>query len=255
MSIDRINSIFNRIEQIEQKISQNPDAPVQSQSFQQTFSQVQGQMNPGRIDNLQAMQPGMMQPGMPVVPGMPMAPGMPVNPMMNYQNMPYPGGAGAGASVKPLAQNNSVSCGQTSVAMCVNNITGQNLTDADINAKYGFNLLQGLNAECSKSGVQWKDGGNISPYSWNLIDQKVNAEKTPVIVALNGPEFSPSGRGHIVTIVKTEGNTVYFADPANGQIRTTTKEAMENAPKHPDGNFIFFAERANPMMNQFAFNS
>ncbi len=62
-------------------------------------------------------------------------------------------------------------------------------------------------------------------------------------MALKGPEFSPSGRGHIVTIVKVQGDNVSYADPATGTIKTTTKQAMETAPKHPDGNFIFFAEK------------
>ncbi len=147
------------------------------------------------------------------------------------------------AHVTPLAQNNSVSCGQTSVAMCVNSITGKSITDADVDAKYGFGLLNALNAETSDSGVAWKDGGNICHDSWGLIEQKVNQEGTPVIVALNGPEFSASGRGHIVTIIKTEGDTVHFADPATGQMRTTTKQAIESAPSHPDGNFIFYATK------------
>ncbi|GEM_PF-1952227 len=145
------------------------------------------------------------------------------------------------ARVAPLAQNNSLSCGQTSVAMCINSLTGKNLTDADIDARYGFGLLDALNAETRDVGVTWKDGGNICHDRWSLIDQKVNHEGTPVIVGLNGPEFSPSGKGHIVTIYRTEGDNVFFADPATGQMRTTTKQVMENAPSHPDGNFVFYA--------------
>ena len=133
--------------------------------------------------------------------------------------------------------------------MAVNTLTGKHLTDNDINAKYGFELLNGLNAESAEAGYEWKDGGNLNASSWELIDHKVNNEKTPVIVALNGPEFSPSGRGHIVTIVKTEGNQVTFADPATGTLRTTTKEAMNTAPSHPDGNFVFYAVNNNDIPN------
>lgn len=153
--------------------------------------------------------------------------------------------AGGGADVKPLAQQNSVSCGQTSVAMCLNSLSGGNLTDLDIDQHYGFQLLEALKNE-SPDGTDWRDAGNVSADKWSLIDQKVNQEGLPVIVALNGPEFSPSGRGHIVTITKTEGNIVHFADPANGKMRTTTKQNMNNASSHPDGNFIFVADRVAP---------
>lgn len=148
-------------------------------------------------------------------------------------------------NVTNLAQNNSVSCGQTSVAMCINSLTGQNLKDYDIDAKYGFELLNALNSECKPYGVNWTDAGNIGPDKWSMIEQKVNQEGTPVIVALNGPEFSVSGAGHIVTITKVEGDKVFFADPATGTTRTTTKQAMNNAPSHPDGNFVFYGTRDN----------
>ena len=79
-----------------------------------------------------------------------------------------------------------------------------------------------------------------------MIDKKVNQEGLPVMIALNGPEFSASGRGHIVTITKTEGDKVTYADPADGTMKTTTKYAMETAPSHPDGNFVFVADRMAP---------
>ncbi|MEW6282395.1 MAG: C39 family peptidase [Candidatus Eremiobacterota bacterium] len=154
-------------------------------------------------------------------------------------------------NLSPLAQNNSISCGQTSVAMAINSLTGQNLRDYDIDAKYGFQLMTALNSECNAYGVRWNDAGNLNASSWDLIDQKVNVEKTPVIVALNGPEFSPSGRGHIVTIIKTEGDTVTYADPADGTVKTTSKSAMNNAPSHPDGNFVFYATRETPPPSVF----
>lgn len=182
-----------------------------------------------------------------------------------------PAGALAGmatggvSNLRPQAQSNSISCGQSSVAMAINSITGQNLTDMDIDKKYGFELLKALNGESQNAGVTWRDGGTITPGSWGLIEQKVNQEQMPVIVALNGPEFSPSGRGHIVTITKIEGDTVYFADPAQGVIRTTTKDKMNTAPSHPDGNFIFYGTKDGqaftpqsamnmiPMLNQFRY--
>lgn len=146
-------------------------------------------------------------------------------------------------NVTPLAQNTSDSCGQTSVAMSINALTGKNLNDNDINAKYGYELLRALKDETAEAGYTWKDGGEIRPDCWELLEHKVNNEKTPVVVALNGPEFSASGRGHIVTITKIEGDKVTFADPATGTTRTTTKQNMNNAPSHPQGNFIFYADR------------
>lgn len=153
-------------------------------------------------------------------------------------------GASAAAGIRdvlPLAQNNNISCGQTSVAMCINALTGKNLQDYDINQSYGFELLNALNGETREAGFSWRDGGEVCSSSWDLIDHKVNVEKLPVIVGLNGPEFSPSGKGHIVTIVKTEGDVVHYADPATGTVKTTTKQAMNQAPQHPDGNFIFYS--------------
>jgi hypothetical protein len=153
---------------------------------------------------------------------------------------------GAGASVTPLAQSNGVSCGQTSVAMCLNSLTGANLNDMNIDQHYGFQLLKALKNESREAGFDWRDAGNITNDSWSFIDKKVNQEGLPVIVALNGPEFSPSGRGHIVTITKTTADTVTYADPADGKMKTTKKSNMVNAPSHPDGNFLFVADRVAP---------
>lgn len=235
--LNNIQQAMNRIEQIEKRLNKEPE--VNSLAFSQMFEQV----------NKAPVPQALAQPQAPInlndIQG--------VNPqlwsLMNSQNTGVIDPSNFGSArvgemgVKPLAQNTSVSCGQTSVAMAVNALTGQNLTDYDINNKYGFELLNALNSECGKAGYNWKDGGDLNAGSWELIDHKVNQEKTPVIVALNGPEFSPSGRGHIVTIVKTEGDTVTIADPATGELRTTTKQAMNTAPQHPDGNFVFYANR------------
>jgi len=153
-------------------------------------------------------------------------------------------------NVQPQAQSNSVSCGQTSVAMSINALTGKNLRDVDVDSKYGFELLRALKEETSEAGYTWKDAGEINANCWEAIDHKVNNEKTPVIVALNGPEFSPSGAGHIVTIIKTDGDKVTFADPATGTVRTTTKHNMNTAPSHPQGNFIFYASRQEALPDQ-----
>lgn len=241
---------MNRIEQIEKRLNQGPE--VNSVAFNQMFEKATQAPVPAALAEPKASNISMND-----IQG--------VNPqmwsLMNSQNTGVvdPSNFGAARSgevgVKPFAQHTPVSCGQTSVAMSINALTGQNLTDYDINNKYGFELLNALNSECKSAGYSWKDGGDLNAGSWELIDHKVNQEKTPVIVALNGPEFSPSGRGHIVTIVKTEGDTVTIADPATGALRTTTKQAMNTAPQHPDGNFVFYANRESQAPETYVANN
>lgn len=227
--MSNIENIENRIRQIEQRIDRGP----------QINSAVFNQMMAAEMKTTEA----------PSAPQFGAQPGGAMN-RLNYMTMNglhfnpniRPSNA---RDVQPLAQSNGVSCGQTSVAMCINSLTGQNLTDTDIDARYGFGLLNALKSESVSSGYDWRDNGNLNADSWALIDQKVNQEKLPVIVALNGPEFSPSGRGHIVTIIKTEGDNVTYADPADGTVKTTSKYNMQTAPSHPDGNFVFVADRLN----------
>lgn len=148
-----------------------------------------------------------------------------------------------GATVRPLAQSNSVSCGQTSVAMAVNSLTGKNLTDRDINRRHGFGLLNALNYESRGSGYTWRDAGNFQAKNWPTLEKKLNGDKTPVIIGLNGPNFSRSGRGHIITLLSVDGDRVKYADPADGKIKYTTKQAISSAPPHPNGKFFMLASR------------
>jgi len=142
-----------------------------------------------------------------------------------------------------LAQNTEDSDGQCAVAMAVNCVTGKKLDDNDINRRYGYELLRALRDECQSAGYTWKDGGEIGPNAWELIEHKIGPEGTPVVLALNGPEFSVNARGHIVLLCAVDGDKVTFADPATGTTRTTTKQNINNAPSHPQGNFIFYADR------------
>ena len=148
-----------------------------------------------------------------------------------------------GASVKPLRQGNSISCGQTSVAMAVNSLTGKKLTDADINRNHGFSLLSALKSESRGSGYTWRDGGNFKSKDWKTLETKLNGEKTPVIMGLNGSTFSPSGRGHIITLLAIQGDKVKYADPADGKVKTVSKQVLESAPGHPHGKFFFYASK------------
>lgn len=226
--MSNINNIENRIRQIEAKIDRGP------------------QINSAVFNQMMASE---MKTETPAAASFGSQPNVAMNKLnfMSVNNIHFnpnirPSNA---REVQPLAQSNGVSCGQTSVAMCINSLTGQNLTDMDIDSKYGFGLLNALKSESVSAGYDWRDNGNLSADSWALIDQKVNQEKLPVVVALNGPEFSPSGRGHIVTILKTEGDQVTYADPADGTVKTTSKYNMQTAPSHPDGNFVFVADRLN----------
>jgi hypothetical protein len=152
--------------------------------------------------------------------------------------------SGGGAGIKPQRQNYDDSCGQSSVAMAVNSLTGKNLTDHDIRRRYGMSLLSGLNAESRGSGYKWSDSGNFNRSKWPLLEKKLNEEKTPVLIGLNGPAFSPSGRGHIVTLMSIDGDKVRYADPADGKIKVTSRQAIESAQPHPDGKFLFTASKA-----------
>ena len=225
--LNNIDNIENRIRQIEQKIDRGP--AVDSAVFNEMMAD---RVAPESKNVIKGTDPNAALGKLSAI-GMN---GAYFNPSIR------PSGA---REVSPLAQSNGVSCGQTSVAMCINSLTGKSMTDMDIDQKYGFGLLNALKSESASSGFDWHDNGNLSASSWAMIDQKVNQEKLPVIVALNGPEFSPSGRGHIVTIVKTEGDTVTYADPADGTLKTTSKYNMQTAPSHPDGNFVFVADRLN----------
>jgi hypothetical protein len=147
----------------------------------------------------------------------------------------------------PQAQHGPVSCGQTSVAMLLTQRTGKQWTDMDVNAKYGFGLLQALQKECPKDG--WHDafnGGDLtSENDWSRICKPVLKAGWPLVAFLNG-EFSITGHGHIVLLLSVDENgNVRFADPNGNEwgggngIRTTTVARILACPPHPDGKAIF----------------
>ena len=163
-------------------------------------------------------------------------------------------------NLKPMKQSNDWSCGQTSVAMAVRKLTGRNIDDKYIDAKYGLGLLHALQSETGKHGYTWKDREFIpsrarssadrrkaADQSWKQIDKRLRLGR-PVLMGMNGPKFSPSGRGHIITLLGINGDKVTFADPADGKIRTLSKRDFENSPGHPDGKFVFYADRDRPVI-------
>lgn len=135
-------------------------------------------------------------------------------------------------------QSNCISCGQTSVAMTLSYLTGKDWTDTDVDAKYGFELKRALDTETRHLGLEWKDK-DFSKKSWPLIEEKLKLGR-PVVMGMNGPDFSPSGNGHIITLVAVEGDRVYFLDPATKKRRCLRKKNFEDAPPfNHETNFYF----------------
>lgn len=146
-------------------------------------------------------------------------------------------------------QSNGVSCGQSSVAMTVNALTGKKLTDNDINSKYGFSLLQALNAETKNYGFSWQDSGNFDKSRWGEIEEKLQ-KGLPILMGMNGANFSPTGRGHIVALTSINGDKVTIADPNGGRERIVSRKDIENAKGYPQGQFMFTATSSDPNYNK-----
>jgi hypothetical protein len=141
----------------------------------------------------------------------------------------------------PLKQSNSVSCGQTSVAMLINAITGKNFTDQGFDVKYGYSLLHGLNEEIYAAGYEYSDFDLNKQNFEKAIDSLKKG--LPVICGTNTP-FSVTGRGHIFVITALSGDTSFvYADPNGGILRTATIEALLSAQPYPQGSFLFIATR------------
>ncbi len=138
--------------------------------------------------------------------------------------------------VVPQIQHTPVSCGQCSVAMCLTAMGAGAWDDTRVNRLHGFGLIDALRTEdpCH----DWRDLGNLDKQKWTAKVAPTLRAGYPVIVGLNGPEFSPSGRGHIVTLVSVDQEVVKFADPATGGWKLTTVGRLLDAPPHPDGKFV-----------------
>jgi hypothetical protein len=139
--------------------------------------------------------------------------------------------------VRPQSQSTSKSCGQCSVAMAITLLTGSNWTDLDIAARYGYELLSGLNAEVKSTGWGYTDH-DFSPQLWGAIEAAIDGGAM-VIIALNGPEFSPSGYGHILGIVGYDQANVRLVDPNGGYFRTVSRHLVETCPPHRQGKWCF----------------
>lgn len=141
------------------------------------------------------------------------------------------------SKVRPLAQQKADTCGLASAAMAINCLTGLNYTDLSLRERYDYRLLEALNGECPKH--RW-ESPDFTPASWALIEQSLQAGR-PVLFAANGPDFSASGRGHILLIVALKGDQVQMADPNGGVFRWWTRKQCELAPPHPHGKWLMVA--------------
>lgn len=144
------------------------------------------------------------------------------------------------ASIKIQKQHKSKSCGQTCVAMVVTAFGGKVVDDYWVDVNYGFGLLNCLNN--NTGDLNWGDVGDFKPAMWDMIHSNL-AKGWPTILFLNGPEFSPSGYGHIVLLVSIDGNNVGLADPNGGIWRTVTKSLIETCPSHTEGKAVFMVTK------------
>lgn len=144
------------------------------------------------------------------------------------------------SKVKLLIQNKSDSCGAASIAMCVNALEGKHLTDLDLIHRYGSPISLLAAAQGESPHWKWSDAGDYSEAIVPAIRDCLTAGGLGAI-GLNGPEFSPSGYGHVLAIVGMTKTTFRLADPATGQFRTVSRDLVAKCRPHSDGKFVLLA--------------
>ncbi len=151
---------------------------------------------------------------------------------------------GVAGHVKTLTQQDGSSCGLTSVAMIANAAhakagTGARpINDQDLRAENGGGtgyLPTVLNSHLKGTGFRATDE-SWGAGSWSRIDESLQAGN-PVMISTNG-QFSTSGYGHYITLTKVDGDRVQYADPADGQLKWTTKQTLDAQPAHTDGRWF-----------------
>jgi len=143
----------------------------------------------------------------------------------------------------PIGDIRASGCGITSCVMVIDGLRGKNMTPETFYNTYGFSLVAGLEAQ----GVHVTDRGSLheqlstEAQAWDVFTSALS-KGHPVIFAANGPDFSHSGRGHIMAAVGAsvvDGiRTLSFNDPATGTVRTLPFSLLWNASSHPEGNFV-----------------
>lgn len=163
------------------------------------------------------------------------------------------GGAGLTGKITPFAQHRGDSCGQSSVAMVVNAVTGKHIDDDTIDARYGFELKRGLDTELAGSPFRVTDAGNLGGGSLSTPAQAAEFLKAhvnkglPVILAGNNG-VSSSGNGHIMVCTGISddgkgGHTLTMADSATGTKIPVPLSVYFSGATHPDGNFVYSVEK------------
>jgi len=140
---------------------------------------------------------------------------------------------------KVLVQHHSDSCGATSLAMVINALENRHIDDNWLLEKYPHISLLGA-GQAELPHWTWRDAGDLVRDTWSSIYDCL-AVGGLGIIGLNGPEFSPSGYGHILVIYKLTRTMVGLVDPALGTFREVSRSLVESCPPHNDGKFVFLA--------------
>ena len=128
--LENVDRILGRMQQIERRLDTNNFG---SADFQLLMDQKMSEKKPSDLSKKSAIDAALA--GHSSMGKM--------NLLQSLKSNPTLSSVASGASaVVPLAQSNSVSCGQTSVAMCINSLTGKDLRDTDIDSRYGFGLMR-----------------------------------------------------------------------------------------------------------------
>jgi LysM repeat protein/muramidase (phage lysozyme) len=161
------------------------------------------------------------------------------------------------ANVPVFKQGNAVSevvndrgCGTTSVAMALSWATGKTVSSDQVYNAVGSADVSGARSYAINNyPVTITDRGNLRS-SGGFAGPNTQAEAYkvltdaigkghPVIFSASGPDFSPSGRGHIMLAtgvsVKDGVNMFTFNDPGTGTTRTLPFSALWNATDYPQG--------------------
>ncbi|MBT9581948.1 hypothetical protein IV102_01280 [bacterium] len=146
--------------------------------------------------------------------------------------------------MQPQRQHARLASGQASVAMALTHLTGQRWTGQQVSDAYGGNLLAALEEQTRHLRLNWNDVDFSSP-SWAIMEKQLGRGR-PVLMGLNGPVFSPTADGHVVTLLGIQGELVHFADPASGKVCCQPKREFERAPGHPIGKFVLYASKPRP---------
>ena len=147
-------------------------------------------------------------------------------------------------ALQPQRQHGPLASGQASVAMALTHLTGQSWSCQQVADVYGGNLLGALEEQTKHLRLSWNDI-DFSPSAWAVIEKQLGRGR-PVLMGLNGPLFSPTADGHVVTLLGIQGELVHFADPASGKVRCQPKYEFERAPGHPIGKFVLYASKPRP---------